>query len=535
MYLADYLSQQLLAHQIRDVFAIPGDFVLPWLTRFEQSALTLVQLSHEPSAVFAADAAARFTNQPAAVMLTYGAGALNAINAIAQAYMEFVPLLVFAGYPSKAELASGLTLHHQLEDADGQYRILREITAFQVRLDDAEHAAQAFAQALAICQQQKRPVLIELPRDMACAPLPSPLAHQATEVEPWPIPIELAQALTELLGQATRPCLVIGAKARRFGFADPLADLCQRSQLPCVSTLLGRSVLDPNLPGFAGVFSGANADPLLPFLTDSDVLWFAGVIKSDSNFAGHPELLRHPRAIWWDETGVRLPDGRYFQVASAALCQWLERQSWHYQARSAPVVDETELSDPSAWTSSQVMQLLHQQLALQQQTYPFVVDIGDCLFAALATAPRWLLAPAFYASMGYAVPAALGLQQVSRQRPIVIVGDGAFQMTGLELGHCSRYQWTPIVIVLNNQSWGMIKAFAPGLETTSLSGWNYTALARAMQGGARQAWNAEQFVSALADALADTSRFRLIEVMLPAHSYSECLARFSGALTAPAN
>jgi len=130
--MAHALRQQLDVHGISELYAIPGDFILPWLQALEETlptfgttkerptvsgllkSLRIVQLSHEPSAVYAADAAARWRNAPSAVMLTYGAGALNAVNAIAQAYMEYVPLLVFAGYPSQQEAASGLLLHHQV-------------------------------------------------------------------------------------------------------------------------------------------------------------------------------------------------------------------------------------------------------------------------------------------------------------------------------------------------------------------------------------------------------------------------------------
>ena len=102
--LSQTLARLLQGHGITELYTVPGDFVLPWLQALELQgasacSLRLIQLSHEPSAVFAADAAARWSNSPAAVMLTYGAGALNAVNAIAQAYMEYVPLFVFAGYP----------------------------------------------------------------------------------------------------------------------------------------------------------------------------------------------------------------------------------------------------------------------------------------------------------------------------------------------------------------------------------------------------------------------------------------------------
>ncbi len=540
MLIADYLAEQLVAADINDIFAIPGDFILPWLERFEQQPnLKLIQLSHEPAAVFAADAAARFTNRPSAVALTYGAGALNATNAIAQAFMEFVPMIVFAGFPSKREIESGYLLHHQIGDVDGQRRILAEITAKQVRFDNATTIECLWQDALDTCLQERRPVLIELPRDSAVAELcPENMKFKKPSVATTKqLPIELVESLSLLFNSVKAPCCLVGAKARRFGFDYAISQFSLSSNAPCAATLLGRSVLNPSACCYVGVFSGAGQDPLLPFLQHSDLLFICGVIKSDSNFAGNPALLSHKKVLWWDENGMVLPNGEYYQVEPAAVAEWLADFTIRYEPRSAPNcwVQASQAEEEIAqmcWSSGKAMTLLHQELSAQSELFPFVLDIGDCLFASLHTEPRWLLAPAFYASMGYAVPAALGLQQVSKKRPIVIVGDGAFQMTGLELGHCQRYGWNPIVIVLNNKSWGMIKAFAPELNATTLSGWNYAALARAMNGGARQVWNGNQFVSAIADAIADDSRFRLIEVMLPKDSFSECLAKFSGAMRA---
>ena len=72
-----------------------------------------------------------------------------------------------------------------------------------------------------------------------------------------------------------------------------------------------------------------------------------------------------------------------------------------------------------------------------------------------------VVAPGYYATMGFGVPAGLGLQAAIDRRPIVLVGDGAFQMTGWELGHCRRYGWDPIVILFNNVSWEMLRVFQP--------------------------------------------------------------------------
>jgi indolepyruvate decarboxylase len=184
-------------------------------------------------------------------------------------------------------------------------------------------------------------------------------------------------------------------------------------------------------------------------------------------------------------------------------------------------------NDDRKLNSATALALVHQLLRQQPATVPVVCDIGDCLFASLQLEASHLLAPAYYASMGYAVPAAIGVQAASGLRPLVLVGDGAFQMTGLELGHCARYGFAPIVLLLNNRSWQMIKAFSPKLQSTGLAGWNYSAIARGMGGAAYQVWTLSQLESALGYALADPNRFAMIEVMLPEGSSSARLQQFA--------
>ena len=150
MNLAEALLHALKDHGARQIFGIPGDFVLPFFKVAEESAiLPLYTLSHEPAVGFAADAAARIQGAPGVAAVTYGAGALNMVNAIASAYAERSPVVVISGGPGRGESASGLLLHHQAKRLDSQFQIYREITCAQARLDDAARAPAEIARVLA--------------------------------------------------------------------------------------------------------------------------------------------------------------------------------------------------------------------------------------------------------------------------------------------------------------------------------------------------------------------------------------------------
>src|SRR6202045_723694 len=136
--LAHALLTALKDHGAREIFGIPGDFVLPLFKVIEESnILPNFTLSHEPAVGFAADASARYHGGLGVVVVTYGAGALNTVNSIAGAYAERSPVVVIAGAPAARERASGFLLHHQARSVDTQLAVYREITCDQAVLTDA--------------------------------------------------------------------------------------------------------------------------------------------------------------------------------------------------------------------------------------------------------------------------------------------------------------------------------------------------------------------------------------------------------------
>lgn len=556
MRVVDLLLQQLQQAGVQQIFGIPGDFVLPLFAELEQAnKIPLYYLSHEPSAVFAADAAARFANQPSAVLLTYGAGALNAVNAVAQAYVEQVPLVIMAGFPSRAEISRELEIHHQAKHLDSQRDIYREITCTQVRLDNVQTAAAELCRAIEVCKRESRPVLIEIPRDAASWPLEHQKVAQAIAAlhcqqqsqDPlYQQELQLAcDAIVKRLQQAKKPVMLCGIGVRRFHAVPLVEQLATALQVPMLTTLLGRSCVDQNHPCYAGVFVDVQDKAALNLLKDADLIIQLGVIQNDSNFAAHQDVFSPEKQLLIQQGELKMSGVIFHNLPIAAILQQLltealptfsaisakassARHPTHDgMGHHATAAQRSAQSDSDVMNSTSALTLIDQVLSQQSKVVPVISDIGDCLFASLQVKPTYLLAPAFYASMGYAVPAALGVQATSGLRPLVLVGDGAFQMTGLELGHCARYGFAPIVLLLNNRGWQMIKEFSPDLSSTSLQGWNYAAIARGMGGGAYQVWSLSQLESAIEHAMQDERRFSLIEVMLPADSSSERLQQFA--------
>jgi indolepyruvate decarboxylase len=537
MTLARQLLHALRAHGAREIFGIPGDFILPLFRHIEDSGiLPLYALSHEPSLGFAADAAARMNLGLGVVAVTYGAGALNVVNAVAGAFAERSPLVVLAGCPSALEAHAGLALHHQVRSLDSQWRIYSEITCDQVRLSDPQTAPAAIAKVLRSCREYSQPVLIEIPRDMAERPMaavpmlpPSPFEKAAVE--------ECADEWLRRIEAAERPVLVVDVEVRRFHLEARVAELARRLGLPVLTTFMGRGLLSEAGLEVHGTYLGiAGVPEQSRLLDDSDLPVMLGAILSDSNFGVSAQRFDFRRALIAAHREARVGHHVYHDIPLAALVDaLLARLPDRFPARICPpptprypqglIADETPLR------AADLAAALNDRIAAHGP-FPIAADIGDCLFAAMELRPTALVAPGYYASMGFGVPAGLGVQATTGERPLILVGDGAFQMSGWELGHCRRYGLDPIVVLLNNQSWEMIRAFQPESQCADLGDWHYAALADALGGRGHRVSTRAELKAALDAAFAERGRFQLIELMIEPGDCTPMLRRFSEGLRA---
>jgi len=529
MNLTESLLHALRAHGARQIFGIPGDFALPFFRIIEESGiLPLYTLSHEPGVGFAADAAARVGQGLGVAAVTYGAGALNMVNAVAAAYAERSPVVVLSGGPGKHEARSGLLLHHQAKTLDSQLQIYREITCDQGRLDDAARAPETIARVLASCLRRAQPVYLELPRDMVsapCAPVrpepPAPIDEAALHA--------CAAEVLERLARARSPVLMVGIEVRRYALEDKVAELARRLGIPVVTGLMGRGMLAHADAPLLGTYLGVAGDPeLTRRVEESDGLFLLGEIVSDTHFATTERKVDLRRTIHAWEGAVTLGYHVYPDVPLVALVDALlartEATSRHFE-HVAPAYPRGLVADAAPISPTDLAAAVN-DLMTRHGKLPIACDIGDCFFTAMDIDPTELVAPGYYATMGFGVPAALGVQAATGRRPLVLVGDGAFQMTGWELGNCRRYGWDPIVIVFNNASWEMLRTFQPGSRFNDLDDWRFAEAAAALGGDGVRVRTRAELHAALERAVATRGRFQLVDAMIPRGVLSRTLGRF---------
>lgn len=529
MNLGESLLNGLKACGAAEIFGLPGDFALPFFKVVEESAiLPLFTLSHEPAVGFAADAAARFHGKPSVAAVTYGVGALNMINAVAAAYSEKSPLVVVSGGPGSADRSTGLLVHHQARHLTSQLAMYREVTCDQCILDDPAEAPRQIARVLGNCIGESRPVYIEVPRDQVfepCEPVP------ALPAAPEPDADALAACADEILEQlagAESPVMVVGVEIRRYGLESAVTELSRKLGIPVVTTIMGRGLLAGGDVPLLGTYQGIAGDrDLTDRVENSDALVLLGVLLSDTNFGISARKIDIRKTILACDGRVSLGYHTYHDIPLRALVENLNGRL-AFKAFTSSVHAEYPCGmadDEQAITPLDITRAVNDMFK-RHGVMPIAADMGDCLFSALEMENTELVAPGYYATMGYGVPAGLGILAATGRRPLILVGDGAFQMTGWELLNCRRYGWNPVVLLFNNSSWEMLRAFQPESRFNDLDELDFSAIARDLGGRGRRVRTRRELKQALEDAVHGTDCFQLVEIMLERGQLSRTLSRF---------
>jgi indolepyruvate decarboxylase len=528
-----YLIQQLHAHGVRHVFGIPGDYVLGFYDLLSRSRLKLINTCDEQGAGFAADAYARVKGL-GAVCVTYCVGGLKVANTTAEAFAEKSPVVVISGAPGMKEREKNPLLHHKVRDFDTQKKVFEQLTIASTVLSDSQTAFQEIDRVLHAALRYKRPVYIELPRDMVSVPgLPHhrpPELHEASN--PKALRAALAEA-AEMINAARQPVILADVEVHRFGLQSELLKLAQRTNFPVAATILGKSVIGEQHPFYLGVYEGAmGRDDVRRYVEASDCLLMLGAFMTDTNLGVFTARLDPGRSISATSEKLSIRYHAYEDVRFKDFVRGLLRAKLR-RRRLGRIPHPPRAGAFKTMTGRKVtVQRLFQRLnAFLDDKTAVVADAGDALFGAsdLYIHKRTeFFGSAYYTSMGFAVPAALGAQLANpRLRPLVLVGDGAFQMTGMELSTAVRYGLNPTVVVFNNAGYGTERPMQDG-PFNDVATWRYHRLPEFLGAGRSFVVRTEdELDAALRAAQADRSCFALLDVQLDPNDHSPALQRLT--------
>ena len=530
--IGQYLLGRLHELGARHVFGIPGDYVLGLYKMIEAGPLKHVGTATELGAGYAADAYAR-VNGLGVACVTYAVGGLSLANAVACAYAEKSPVVVISGAPGLRERKPNLFLHHTVQGYTTQMEVFQKLTVAGAVLDDPLTAFREIDRVLGACLRYKRPVYLELPRDRVASPALYP--HTPLDERPQSDPAALEEAVAEtaaLLRRSRKPVLVVGIEAHRFGLQDLVTRLAEKANIPMAALLLSKSAVRENHPLYVGIYGGGIGRPeVSAFVEESDCVLMLGAILNDVDSGTVTEKLDATRTVFATTEQVRVRSHHYQGILLEDFVRRLGDAELPHDPRPLPPRHDPLYApwapEPAApMTCRRLFQKINSVL---DDGMAVVADPGDALFGAADLTSRRqaeFVGPAFYTTMGFAVPAAVGVQLARPGlRPLVLVGDGAFQMTGTELTTAVRQGLDPVVVVLNNRGYGTERFILEGGFNDILN-WHYHRLPDLL--GAGQGFEVRtegELEESLSRALAHRGSFSVLNVHLGQRDTSPALQR----------
>ena len=536
---ADYLIERLAQYGARTLFGVPAVYCAALYDAAERAAnVDVVVTNSDLEAGYAADGYAR-VHGLSALAVSYGPGTLSIVNAIAAAYIERSPIVVVNGGPSQGNIdnlaSTGVLFSHSMGRPHTDMDVLANVTAFcqrATRIDDVPALVDA---ALSTALSRQHPVYLEIPQALLSTTCAAPAGALDTAT---PVGAASAAATTILqaIGASTNPLVIVGVEVARYRLADKLLAFLDRLGLRWTTTVLAKSTLPESHSGFVGVFNGDKAPAdLRNRVQSADLIIALGAVFA----SGHANLMipRVNKTIRaWD--GVVVDRGAApLAVGFPALVDALDAQSVgmnpiSYPGPPVPPPAPVPLTPDTAELSYQQVFDVVAEPAFLDATFRVIADTFLGIYPAARMpmpAQDTFIADAVWASIGHAVGAAVGAFGPAVKRPLVLIGDGGFQMVGQAVSTMVRYQHNSIVVIIDNSLYGFEQyLLAPGYYTNpaqspvpyfTLPDWDFDGFARALGVTQVQTVNTPQALrAALAAAKAHAGGPSVIRALIGSRS-----------------
>lgn len=535
MRIADLIAQTLAAHGIRHAFGMPGGEVVTMLDALESAGIAFTLARNETAAAMMAAGASAVTGTPGLLLTTLGPGLANAVNGIADAQQEQVPLLVISGIV-EASVRGRYT--HQILDHAALLRPLVK-ASFEVA---AEGAAETIARALALAVcAPAGPVHIDLSPVLAAQDAPAAALPVKPPIRLHPVPAgddPVLRAVADKIAHSRHPIILAGFEAARCGAAAAVTLLMDQQRIPVITTYKAKGLVPEDHPlSLGGAGLSPKADKiLLELIGKADLILTigydpiemrAGWLDAFPATAQVIDLTAHPA-----DHGMHRIDQQVIGPlpGTIAALNWALGKSappphWAAgQAVAARAELQAAFAPPNAWGPHAVFATL--QAALPESA-TVTVDSGAhrILFSQIwqAQRPLSVLQSAGFCTMGAALPLAIGAARGGVPGPVVaIMGDGGLEMTLGELGTLRDAELKVIVLVVQDVSLALIalKQAQAGLAPAgvAMGRTDYAALARAFGGSGETVDSAGALRAALERALA-ADGFSLIAAAVDADAY----------------
>jgi len=477
---SDYLIKRLAELGINDIFGLPGDYNFNILDSVVKNADTnWVNCTNELNAAYAADGYARIKGF-GAVITTYGVGELSAINGIAGAYSENVPVIKITGVPKTSQIKANALIHHNFSEPDYYVfeKIYRNVTTTTAYLTE-DNAKSEIDRVLEEFVRLKKPVYIALPVDV-CNHL---IEDKVPEINIKSNRNNLeaaADRIVNLINSSKNPLIITDYLMKRYRLQKELNEFIDKFNIKITSMIMGKGLINEDKKNYIGVNHGKIGDEEFRIIYEgSDLILCFGTLFSDLNTLGFivkPDS-RFRVEIQSNYTiidGVRFEDV-YIDDLMKELLNSSKLVSKASDMQAAKGYREIETSN-NQLAVDEIFPLIQNFL---KENDTLVIETGIVSFSSskmkLKKDSNYISQP-MWGSIGWATPAAFGAAMADRsKRTILLTGDGSHQLTVQELSNMFKYGLKPVILVLNNKGYTIERVLSndPYDIFNDITAWDY--------------------------------------------------------------
>jgi len=459
----------LRAEDVDLVFGYPGGAIMPLYDALDGSGIRHILTRHEQGAVFAAEGHARATGKVGVAIATSGPGATNLVTGIADAKMDSVPLVCITG-----QVRSALIGTDAFQETD-VFGLTLSLTKWSRLVRSIDEIPRVVAEGFYWAREGRPgPVVIDIPTDFLKAKMEFP---GPAKFRPNPRPSDgtaeqtFAERLIPLLEAAEKPVALVGAGAKLSGAVAELRALLDQLNIPSFSTVHGLGAISPDAPYYLGMVGMHGTRAANMALHENDLLLVFGA-RLDDRVTGDPaRFAPNSKIVHFEIDPAQLDRVRQCELPvigdlARTLPEFSRRlesaklPDWSLWRRVACGEDRAEL-DPRG-LAQPTIRFLDELFGRLPKTSVILADVGQHqMWAAQrygSDSPRGFITSGGLGSMGFALPAAIGVQLSKPDATVVCVsGDGGFQMNIQELATVRRLNLPVKMVIIDNKYLGMVR------------------------------------------------------------------------------
>ena len=493
---AQYFLTRLKEIGVDHLFGVPGDFVLGFFNEVLKSDIKYIGTCNELNAAYAADGYARIRGV-GTFSSTYGVGELSAINGVAGAFAERVPVVVITGSPATINFRTRPLLHHTLGDYQIPLRMYEKITVASTQLVSAETAPAEIDRVLTACLYHQQPVYISLPADVVTMKCNQPEAfHFPTHPKSHPEALEEAiRETVKMFNNAEKPIVIGDVELVRFKLQKDFEDFLNKTGFPFVTQMLGKTLISEHHPQFIGLYQGDRSREYVRNRVESaDCILQLGALMTDFNTGGFTTNLDDSKMISANIGYVKIKHHFYENVHLhdfiLGLTEKLSKRdsaTLDIQCASDSCVHRHSIPyEPNPPEPLTIKRFFDRMSHFIVDNSIVIAETGVSLFSAAEMhmpEGSTFIGQTFYGSIGYTVGATLGASMAAQDRKVILfVGDGSFQVTCQDLSTMIRNNLKPIIFLINNDGYTIERVIVDH-PYNDIQPWHYHKLVDVFGGG----------------------------------------------------